>query len=107
MEARIAKVAGGVGGVRAGLLQVAGHEITVCTRRPLNGLVVETAHGIVRVEASDLTGPAAADPSNRLFVSTKTCDVPGRKLGLERLCGPGTDVDVFKNGIEYGENFAP
>jgi 2-dehydropantoate 2-reductase len=107
----MAKVAvvgvGAVGGVLAGLLQVAGHEITLCTRRPLNGLVVETPLAIVRVEASNLTDPAAADPVNWVFVSTKTYDAPGAKLWLERLCGPRTGVAVFQNGIEHRENFAP
>jgi len=50
----MAKVAvvgvGAIGGVLAGLLQVAGaHEITLCTRRVMDGLTVETPDGVVQV----------------------------------------------------------
>ncbi len=49
--ARIAIVGvGAIGGVTAALLQQAGgHELLLCTRRPMSGLSVETPDGVVNV----------------------------------------------------------
>ncbi len=41
--------AGAIGGVLAGLMTRAGHRITLCTRRPLRSLTVETPDGVVTV----------------------------------------------------------
>ena len=107
----MAKVAvvgvGAVGGVLSGLLQVAGHEITLCTRRPLHRLVVEAPHGVVHVDATNLTDPAGAGPVDWVMVATKTYDAAGAKLWLKHLCGPKTQIAVFQNGIEHRELFAP
>ena len=62
--ARIAIVGvGAIGGVLAGLLETAGsHQLTLCTRRPLPSLVIETPDGSVTVRALNATTPAEAQP---------------------------------------------
>jgi len=58
--ARIAIVGvGAIGGVTAGLLQSAGrHELLLCTRQPLSGLMVETPNGTVKVNAANAIDPS-------------------------------------------------
>jgi 2-dehydropantoate 2-reductase len=107
----MAKVAvvgvGAIGGVLAGLLQTAGeHEITLCTRRPMDGLTVETPERTVRVEAHNCTEPARAEAVDWVLVATKTYDAEGSALWFEGLCGDGTRVAVVQNGVEHRERFA-
>lgn len=107
--ARVAVVGvGAIGGVLAGLLQTAGaHELTLCTRRPLDRLTVETPDGVVQVQARNFTEPAQASVVDWVVVATKTYDSAGAKLWLERLCDAKTQIAVVQNGVEHRENFAP
>ena len=59
--ARVAIVGvGAIGGALAGLLQTAGpHEITLCTRRPMDALTVHAPDGDVLVKAWNVTEPSA------------------------------------------------
>jgi 2-dehydropantoate 2-reductase len=92
----------------AALLQVAGrHEITLCTRRPLQGLTVQTPEGLVTVKAANLTDPALAEPVDWVFVATKAYDAKGAAPWLESLCRGNAPVAVFQNGVEHRERFAP
>ena len=105
--ARVAIVGvGAIGSVVAALLQVAGHEITLCTRRPLNGLRVDTPEGPVQVKARNVTDPAQAEPVDWVMVATKTYDSDGAKLWLGKLCDEHTRVVVIQNGVEHEANFA-
>ena len=107
--ARIAVVGvGAIGSVVAGLLQAAGrHELTLCTRRPISELRVQTPDGQVHVEAHNLLDPAIADPVDWVLVATKTYDSDGAKLWLDRLVDEHTFVAVIQNGVEHRENFGP
>lgn len=98
---------GAIGGVLAGVLTRAGHQLTLCTRRPLPALAVETPEGRVVVQARNLTDPAHATPVDWVLVATKTYDAPGAKLWLRHLVGSATRVAVIQNGVEHRENFAP
>lgn len=106
--ARVAVVGvGAIGGVLAGLLQVTGrHEITLCTRRPMNGLAVKTPDGVVVIEATNLTDPALAEPVDWVFVATKTYDARGAAAWLRALCKENAPVAVVQNGVEHRERFA-
>lgn len=98
---------GAIGGVLAGLLERAGgHTITLCTRRPLPSLAVETPTGVVTVQARNWTDPAQAEPVDWVIVATKTYDAAGAKLWLKQLCNAGTRIAVVQNGVEHRENFA-
>jgi 2-dehydropantoate 2-reductase len=84
--ARVAVVGvGAIGGVVAALLQATGrHEITLCTRRPMDGLTVHTPDGAVPVRATNVTGPAHAKTADWVLVATKTYDAKGRHSGYLR-----------------------
>jgi 2-dehydropantoate 2-reductase len=116
--ARVAVVGvGAIGGVLAALLETMGrHEITLCTRRALEELVVKTPEQVVRVSGSNLTDPVQVDPAQAegidwVLVATKTYDAAGagawlRWLGAGRD-GRGPAVAVVQNGVEHQERFAP
>lgn len=98
---------GAIGGVLAGLLERAGrHEITLCTRRPLASLTVDTPDRSVTVRARNWTDPAQASRVDWVLVATKTYDAEGAKLWLERLCDGQTHIAVIQNGVEHREHFA-
>jgi 2-dehydropantoate 2-reductase len=107
--ARIAIVGvGAIGGVTAALLQQAGgHELLLCTRRPMSGLSVETPDGIVDIRATFVTDPSEAFEVDWVIVATKAYDVAGAAKWLERLCSKGAPVAVLQNGVEHRERFAP
>jgi 2-dehydropantoate 2-reductase len=106
--ARIAIVGvGAIGGVTAALLQQAGHELLLCTRRPMYGLSVDTPDGLVKVQASFVTAPSEAFEVDWVIVATKAYDVAGAAKWLERLCSKGAPVAVLQNGVEHQERFAP
>jgi 2-dehydropantoate 2-reductase len=107
----MAKVAvvgvGAIGGVLAGLLQAAGgHEITLCTRRTIAGLTVETPDGVVRVVARNVTDPSHAEAVDWVLVATKTYDAASASKWFAGLCGAGARVAVVQNGVEHRERFA-
>jgi 2-dehydropantoate 2-reductase len=111
--ARIAIVGvGAIGGVLAGLLETAGgHELTLCTRRPLPALTVETPEGLVTVHAQNVTDPAAATHAavtcpDWILVATKTYDSTAAATWFSALAGPHTQIAVIQNGVEHRENFA-
>ena len=107
--ARIAIVGvGAIGGVTAALLQQAGgHELVLCTRRPMSGLAVETPDGVVDVQAVFVTDPADMPAVDWVLVATKAYDVAGAAKWLEKLCSKGAPIAVLQNGVEHRERFAP
>jgi 2-dehydropantoate 2-reductase len=107
--ARIAIVGvGAIGGVTAALLQQAGgHELHLCTRRPMSGLSVDTPDGPVKVHASFVTSPREAFEADWVLVATKAYDVAGAANWLEKLCSNGAPVAVLQNGVEHQQRFAP
>ena len=78
--ARIAIVgAGAIGGVTAALLQQAGgHELLLCTRRPMSRLSVETPEGFVTIQAAFVTEPKDAFAVDWVMVATKAYDARRR-----------------------------
>jgi 2-dehydropantoate 2-reductase len=106
--ARVAVVGvGAIGGVLAALLQVTGrHEITLCTRRPMNSLTVKTPDGVVTVKATNLTDPAKAEAVDWVFAASKTYDAMGAAGWLRSLCKENAPVAVVQNGVEHRERFA-
>ena len=119
--ARIAIVGvGAIGAVVASLLQSAAkHELALCVRRPMKGLVVETpAIGLhsgmteeirpeTAIDATIWTQPEEATSVDWVFVATKAYDVPVATAWLEWLRGKTTPVAVLQNGVEHRERFAP
>ena len=106
--ARIAIVgAGAIGGVTAALLQQAGHELLLCTRRPMTTLSVDTPDGGVNVRAKFVNDPTQAIEVDWVIVATKAYDVAGAAKWLEQLCTKETPVAVLQNGVEHRQRFAP
>ncbi len=107
--ARVAIVGvGAIGGVTAALLQQAGgHQLLLCTRRPMSGLSVDTPDGLVNVHATFVTNPSEAFEVDWVIVATKAYDVAGAAKWLEPLCSNGAPVAVLQNGVEHQERFAP
>jgi 2-dehydropantoate 2-reductase len=107
--ARIAIVGvGAIGGVTAALLQQAGgHELFLCTRRPMSGLSVETPTGLINVQGTFVTSPSEPSEVDWVMVATKAYDIAGTVKWLEKLCSNGSPVAVLQNGVEHRERFAP
>ncbi|MGB6743508.1 MAG: 2-dehydropantoate 2-reductase [Terracidiphilus sp.] len=105
--ARVAIVGvGAIGGVLAGLLETAGgHEITLCTRRPLPALTVHTPTGQVRVTARNVTDPAQAEAVDWVLVASKGYDAASTALWFPALCSTGAPVAILQNGVEHRERF--
>jgi 2-dehydropantoate 2-reductase len=98
---------GAIGGVLAGLLQTAStHALTLCTRRPLPALTIETPHGPVRVEARNLTDPLEGEAVDWILIATKTYDCAAAARWLLTLTGAHTRLAIVQNGVEHREHFA-
>lgn len=99
---------GAIGGALAGLLEtVGGHEIVLCTRRPLPRLTVKSPKRELRVRAQNVTDPALAGPVDWVLVATKTYDAAGAAQWFPVLCAGGAPVAIVQNGVEHRERFAP
>ena len=105
--ARIALVGpGAVGGVIAAwLCQTGRHEVTLCARRPLGELVVETPSGVITAKPAVLTDPSQATPVDWVLVATKAYDAAGASTWLKGLATKGAPVAILQNGIEHRERF--
>lgn len=109
--ARVAVVGmGAIGAVAAAAVQSAGgHELLLCARRPLDGVVVELPDGsAVTVPGPLLTDPARLDgPADWVLLAVKAHQTAGAAGWLSALCGPGTVVAVLQNGIDHAERVGP
>jgi 2-dehydropantoate 2-reductase len=107
--ARVAIVGvGSIGGAIAGFLAMAGgHEIVLCTRRPLDQLTVTMPSGLVRVRARNVTAPENAEPVEWVIVATKAYDAEGASRWFSRLRAEGAPVAILQNGVEHRQRFAP
>ena len=107
--ARIAIVGpGAVGGVMAAWLEKTGrHQVTLCARRPLGELHVETPQGPLVARPVVLTAPEQAKPVDWVLVATKAYDAAGAATWLKGLAAQGAPVAILQNGIEHRERFAP
>jgi 2-dehydropantoate 2-reductase len=106
--ARVAIIGpGAIGGTVAAHLEAAGrHEIILCSRRPIAGLIVETPTGTLRCRLRVLTEPALATPVDFVLVATKTYDVAPTAAWLSRLAPAGVPVAILQNGVQHRELFA-
>lgn len=105
--ARVAIVGvGAIGGALTSFLWTAGgHEITLCTRRPLPRLTIQTPQGTLHITARNVTDPAHAEAVDWVLVATKTYDAAGAARWFPALCANGAPVAVLQNGVEHRERF--
>jgi 2-dehydropantoate 2-reductase len=94
---------GAIGLTFAAAAAGAGHELTLCARRPLpaartvslpDGTVVDVPGEVV---LTPVDAPAGVD---LVLFAVKAHQTAGAAGWLERLCGPGTVVAVLQNGVE-------
>jgi len=106
--ARVAVVGvGAIGGALASLLETAGqHEITLCTRRPIESLTAETPAGPVTVHAQNESDPKKVKAVDWVLVATKAYDAASAAEWFAELCADGAPVVIFQNGVEHRERFA-
>lgn len=99
--------AGAIGGFYAAAAEAAGHEVTLCVRRPVDELVVEIGGAARRASVRIVMQPAEATPHPWVFLATKAQDTEAAAPWLARLAAPGTRVVVLQNGIDQVERVAP
>lgn len=85
---------GAIGGLVAAELFAAGHDVVLCTRTPVDRLIVERAE-----RPRDVAVPAASGPVDVAVVALKGQDSAHARPWLDELA-PGTTV-VIQNGIEH------
>lgn len=98
---------GAIGSVIAVQLYHSGrHEIILCSRRPMDGLRVQTADAIVSFAPPVLTNPAQTIAVDWVLVTTKACDAAGAAAWINALCADGAPAAILQNGVEHRERFA-
>jgi 2-dehydropantoate 2-reductase len=109
--ARVAVVGvGAIGATAAAAVQSAGgHELLLCGRRALDGVVVERPDGsAVEVDAPLLTDPVRVDaPADWVLLTVKAHQTRGAAGWLSALCAGHTTVAVLQNGIDHVERVGP
>lgn len=99
---------GSIGGIVAGCLRAADrHDVIACVRKPLDRIRVERPEDVVDAGIRTLTEPLRAHPADWVILATKAQDTAAAAPWLARLCGPGTRVAAFQNGIGHAERLAP
>jgi 2-dehydropantoate 2-reductase len=99
--------AGGIGGFTAALAQLAGHDVTLCVRTPIDKLAVETGGEVLHSPVRIATRPERESPADWVLVTTKAQDTGSAAEWLRRLVGPHTRVAVLQNGVGHVERVAP
>jgi len=107
--ARIAIIGpGAIGGIMAAWLQRTGaNEVTLCARRPLARLTVDTPGAVIDFVPTVWTDPRQAQPVDWVLIATKAYDAEPTGRWLEGLTAKGASVAVLQNGVEHRERFAP
>jgi 2-dehydropantoate 2-reductase len=103
--------AGGVGGIIAGLLARAGHDVALVARGPAleairgRGLRIDSPLGVF--DARVAVGPVdALDPVDALLVAVKTWQVPEVAASLAPMLAPRAIVVPLQNGVEAPDQCA-
>ena len=98
---------GAIGGLVAAELMAAGAEVTLCTRSPLERLVVDRGERPRDFAVRAVTDPAAAAPVRFVVIALKAQDSAHAAPWLARLAGPDTTIVVIQNGVEHEARLAP
>jgi 2-dehydropantoate 2-reductase len=113
--------AGAIGGVLAEAAFDAGHDVTLCVRTPVPGLVIVRDGAPrtvpVRILAGDglagggqetpggQRGQAGSRPENApahwILLATKAHQTASARPWIDRLAGPGTVLVVVQNGVDH------
>ncbi len=96
---------GGVFGVR--LCRLERHDVTLCVRRPIQKLVVETQDSVIESKVKCITSPSEAEPVECVLLAVKGHHVPDIAPWLEALVGSNTVIAVLQNGVEHRKRVEP
>ncbi|MEO7414351.1 MAG: 2-dehydropantoate 2-reductase [Opitutaceae bacterium] len=107
--ARIAIIGpGAIGGVMAAWLGRTGaHDVTVCARRPLGTLMVETPTETIISQPRVITAAVEASGVDWVLVATKAYDAEATAAWFPKLLMKETRVAILQNGVQHMERFAP
>lgn len=107
--ARVAIIGpGAIGGVMAAWLGRTGeHDVTVCARRALENLTVETPTETFSTQPRVVTAPAEAPAVDWVLVATKAYDAESTAAWFSQLTAHGARVAILQNGVEHRARFAP
>ncbi len=105
--ARIAVIGPGAIGstLAAWLAQDGTHDLTICTRSPLERLRIMAPGGTIEASPAVLTDPMDATPVDWVIATTKAYDSPSCNPWIERLSGSMTRLAVVQNGVEHRDRF--
>jgi 2-dehydropantoate 2-reductase len=99
---------GSIGGIVVGCLRDADrHDVIVCTRKPIERLVLERPEGTVDVSLHALHDPARAQRVDWVLLCTKGHQTQSATPWLGRLCDSATRVAVLQNGIGHIARISP
>jgi 2-dehydropantoate 2-reductase len=99
---------GAVGTTFGAAAERAGHDVTLCGRRPAAPPVVELPGGGEHALAGRVLGdPSSAAPVAWVLLAVKTHQTAAAADWLAALCGPETVVAVLQNGVEHRELVGP
>jgi 2-dehydropantoate 2-reductase len=99
---------GSIGGIVVGCLRDADrHDVIVCTRKPIERLVLERPEGAVDVSLHALHDPARAQRVDWVLLCTKGHQTQSATPWLGRLCDSATRVAVLQNGIGHIARISP
>ncbi len=107
--ARIAIVGpGAIGGAIALWLEQTGrHEVTLCARRPLGTLSMDTPNGRLSTQPRVFTKPGETTAVDCVMIATKAYQAEASAAWLPGLVRANTTVAILQNGVEHRERFAP
>ena len=96
---------GSVFGIR--LCRLSGHDVTLCVRKPIDKLVVETPDATFESQVQCTTDPTEVGPVDCVLLAVKGHQVPEVAHWLEILVGEGAIIAVLQNGVEHKERVEP
>lgn len=99
--------AGAIGGFYAAAAEAAGHDVTLCVRRPIDELVVEIGGTPRKADVRIVSKPGGLTPHRWVFLATKAQDTDAAAPWLARLAAAGSTVVVLQNGVDQIERIAP
>jgi 2-dehydropantoate 2-reductase len=99
--------AGAIGGVIAARLAAAGQRVTLCSRTPIDKLIVGPTGAQVEAAVDIISDTRAANPADWVFLATKAQETTGAADWMKRLCTPDTTLVVLQNGIDHEDRVQP
>ncbi len=99
---------GAIGGVfGARLCRSDAHDVTLCVRKPIEKLIVETRSSVIESPVKCATDPLEVGPVDCVILAVKGHQTKDVAHWLETLVEPNTVIAVLQNGVEHKERVKP